>query len=170
MLWMDQGNVRWVFHWLGEEFTKPGTDFANKGENQGLRNHHEIAHKDGDPEYQPLMNRGCQWFIEQYAYLIARMKATSDTGGATLFDNSALLFTNLQRTGGGHHTDNLPWILAGSCGGYFKTGRFYPWPSGKPNQSMPQNGVLAAVCNAMDVPVDHYGDAEYGGELSLLRG
>lgn len=68
MLWMDSGNVRWVFHWLGAEFTKTGTDFANSGENQGVRNHHEIAHKDGEPEYQPLMNRSCQWFIEQYAY------------------------------------------------------------------------------------------------------
>ena len=170
MLWMDQGNVRWVFHWLGAEFTKPGTDFANNGENQGLRNHHEIAHKDGDPEYQPLMNRGCQWFLEQYAYLLARLKATPDVNGGTLFDNSVALFANLQRTGGGHHTDNLPWILAGSCGGYFKTGRFYAWPSGKNGQNVPQNGVLAAICNAMDVPVDYYGDADYGGELSLLRG
>jgi hypothetical protein len=170
MLWMDQGNVRWVFHWLGADFTKPGTGFANKGENQGLRNHHEIAHNDSAAEYQPLMNRGCQWFLEQYAYLIARLKATKDVAGATLFDNSVALFANLQRTGGGHHTDNLPWILAGSCGGYFKPGRFYAWPSGKTGQSAPQNGVLTAICNAMDVPVDHYGDADYGGELSLLRG
>lgn len=169
MLWMDQGNVRWVFHWLGQDFTKPGTDFANQGENRGLRNHHEIAHKDGEAEYQPLMNRGCQWFIEQYAYLIARMKATQDVSGAPLFDSSVALFANLQRTGGGHHTDNLPWLLAGSCGGYFQTGRFHAWPSGEPGTSVPQNGVLTAICNAMDVPVDHYGDADYGGELSLLR-
>jgi hypothetical protein len=79
------------------------------------------------------------------------------------------LFANLQRTGGGHHTDNLPWILAGSCGGYFQTGRFHAWPSGKPNQSIPQHGVLTAIFNAMGVPVDHYGDADYGGELTLLK-
>jgi Protein of unknown function (DUF1552) len=169
MLWMDSGNVRWVFHWLGAEFTKTGTDFANSGENQGLRNHHEIAHKDGDPEYQPLMNRSCQWFLEQYAYLLARLKATQDASGASLFDSSVALFANLQRTGGGHQTDNLPWILAGSCGGYLQTGRFHAWPSGVVGTNVPQNGVLAAICNAMDVPVDHYGDADYGGELSLLR-
>lgn len=169
MLWMDQGNVRWVFHWLGADFTKPGTDFANGGENKGLRNHHEIAHKDGEAEYQPLMNRSCQWFIEQYAHLITRLKATQDLEGKTLFDNSVALFANLQRTGGGHHTDNLPWILAGSCGGYLQTGRFHAWPSGKPGSSVPQNGVLTAICNAMEVPVDYYGDADYGGELSLLR-
>lgn len=33
-----------------------------------------------------------------------------------------------------------------------------------------QNGVLAALCNAMGVPVPHFGDEEYGGELTLLRG
>ncbi len=170
MIWADQGNVRWVFHWLGEEFTKPGTDFANNGENQGLRNHHEIAHRDGEPEYQPLMNRGCQWFLEQFAYLIQKLKDTPDPDGSSMFESSVLLFANLQRTGGGHHTDNLPWILAGSCGGYFKTGQFIPWPSGSDRDSAPQNGILTALCNALDVPRDFYGSADYGGEFSMLRG
>lgn len=169
MVWSDQGNGRFVFHWLGSEFTKQGTDFANAGENQGLRNHHEIAHRDGDPEYQPLMNRACQWYIEQYAYLLQKLKETLDPDGKPMLDSTVVLFANLQRTGGGHQTDNLPWLLAGSASGYFRTNQFLAWPSGTQGTSAPQNGVLAAICNAMDVPVDYYGSADYGGEFSALK-
>lgn len=169
MLWADSGNGRWVWSWLGPEFTKPGRDFANGGENMGLRNDHEIAHRDGEAEFTPLKNRATQWYLEQLAYLIDRLKQTPDAGGGTLFDTTAVLFVNMQRTGGGHQTDNLPWILAGSAGGYFKTGRFIPWPSGTKGKNIPQNQVLAAISNAMDCPVDYYGEKDYGGELALLR-
>lgn len=169
MLWSSSHNIHWVFSWLGDEYTVP-TDYFGGGENGGRRNHHEIAHKDGEAPFTDMMNRCSEWYLEQLAYLIQRMKETPDVEGKTLFDNTAILFTNLQRTGGGHNTDNLPWILAGSCGGYFKTGRFLPWPGGKTGQSVPQNGVLTALCNAMDVPMDYYGEQDYGGELSSLRG
>jgi Protein of unknown function (DUF1552) len=165
LLWPDSVGNFTVFYWLGQEFTVPGTDFANAGENQGLRNHHEIAHRDSDPAYQPLANRVQQWYLEQFAYLIQKLKDTKDADGTAMFDSSVLLYANTQRTGGGHQTNNLPWILAGSAGGYFKTGQFLPWPSGTPNKGMPQNGILTAICNAMDVPRDWYGSADYGGEL-----
>lgn len=170
LLWQDSGNVRWVWSWLGADFTKPGRDFANNGENMGLRNDHEIAHRDGEAEFEPLANRRCRWYIEQLAYLIERLKATPDPGGGAMFDNTVVLFANMQRTGGGHHTDNLPWIIAGSAGGAFKTGRFLPWPSGKAGQNIPHNPVLASICNAMGTPVPHFGDKEYGTELRLLNG
>ncbi|HMJ13922.1 MAG TPA: DUF1552 domain-containing protein, partial [Polyangiaceae bacterium] len=153
LLWPDSVGNFTVFHWLGPEFTKPGTDFANAGENRGLRNHHEIAHRDGEAEYKPLANRVCQWYLEQLAYLIQLLKDTKDPSGARMLDNTVVLLANMQRTGGGHHTDDLPWILAGNSGGYFKTGRMLRWASGKEQQNKPQNCILAALCNALDVPV-----------------
>jgi len=170
MLWADSGNFRWVWSWLGPEFSVPGKAFANAGENMGLRNDHEIAHRDGEPEFVPLKNRTCRWYAEQVAYLIQKLKTTQDAGGGTMFDNTVVLFANMQRTGGGHHTDNLPWILAGSAGGYFKTGRFLPWPGGKAGTSIPQQGVLTAIGNALDVPMQNFASPDYGGELSVLRG
>ena len=44
--------------------------------------------------------------------------------------------------------------MAGSCGGYFKTGRSLALPAGTPN-----NGLLVALCNAMDTPVTTFGEA-----------
>ncbi len=169
-LWQDSGNVRWVWSWLGAEFTKPGKDFANTNENMGLRNDHEIAHRDGEPEFSSLKDRCCRWYAEQLAYLIGKLKSTPDAGGGTLFDNTVILFANMQRTGGGHQTNNLPWIVAGSAGGHFKTGRYLQWPSGANGKDIPHNRVLAALCHAMDVPVEHFGEKEYGGPLDRLRG
>lgn len=170
LLWSNSHNTEWVYSWLGEEFTVPTDYFGDDSANGGLRNHHEIAHHDGDPMFTPMANRVCQWYMEQYAYLLQKLKDTPDTDGKTMLDNTAVLYVNLQRTGGGHNTDNLPWLLGGSCGGYFKTGRFLKWLGGQDGEDVPQNGVLAALANAMGVPVDHYGDEDYGGEAVRLKG
>jgi hypothetical protein len=169
-VWQNSTNVRWVWSWLGPEFTKPGKDFANSGENMGLRNDHEIAHREGEAEFSPLKDRCLRWYSEQLAYLIEKLKATPDAAGGSLFDNTVILFAHMQRSGGGHQTNNLPWIIAGSAGGHFKTGRFLPWPSGTNGRDLPHNRVLASLCHAMDVPVDHFGEREYGGPLETLRG
>jgi hypothetical protein len=54
-------------------------------------------------------------------------------------------------------------VLAGSCGGYFKTGQ-----SLKPGR-IHTNNVLVALCNAMGVQRASFGDPKYGGELAGLR-
>ncbi|MCA9582694.1 MAG: DUF1552 domain-containing protein, partial [Myxococcales bacterium] len=173
LLWPESTGTFTVFHWLGSDFIVPGDPevFADQGNNKGLLSHHELAHLEaGKEEYQPLVNRACQWYMEEFAYLIQRLAETDDVDGKRMLDNSAALFANMQRTGAGHEVFDLPWVLAGSCGGYFETGRFLPWPSGTANQGAPQNGVLAALCKAMGVPVDHFGAADYGGEMTVLKG
>ena len=41
-----------------------------------------------------------------------------------MLDNSVLLFANNMGEGGSHTNQRLPWIIAGSGGGYFRTGRY----------------------------------------------
>ena len=41
---------------------------------------------------------------------------------------------------GTHETTGVPVVMAGSCGGYFKTGRSLALPAGTPN-----NGLLVAL-------------------------
>jgi hypothetical protein len=64
--------------------------------------------------------------------------------------------------GGAHNSDRLPWIMAGSCGGYFKTGQAI-------RRTAPTNQVLVALCNAMGFPRPFFNDEKYGGELPGLR-
>jgi Protein of unknown function (DUF1552) len=102
------------------------------------------------------------WFMDQVAYAIGRIKDVSD-GGKPMLDNTALLAMNNMRTGLGEFK-GVPAILAGSCGGYFKTGRSLKLVS------TPNNGVLIALANAAGVPTTTFGETIYGGELAALRG
>lgn len=165
LLWPEANGSNTVFSWLGEEFNVVGGEMSGGG----LITHHELAHReDAESEFRKLINRGCQWHLEEVANLLTKL-SMEDVDGKRMLDNTVVLFMNCQRTGSGHENWDLPWILAGNCGGYFKTGRYLEWPSGTPDQSVPQNGILAAIANAMDCPVDHYGSPDYGGELTRLK-
>ena len=65
-----------------------------------------------------------------------------------MLDSSVVVGMNSMRSGT-HETTGVPVVMAGSCGGYFKTGRSLALPAGTPN-----NGLLVALCNAMGAPDD----------------
>jgi hypothetical protein len=116
----DMGNNWLIPTWLG---VKPaGTNQDGKMESVGnyvwdLNNHHTAAHKGGD------MKRTIdQWFCLQFANLVGKLKGERE-GTGTMLDNSVALFINHMGNGGGHTRENVPWLLAGRNGGYFKTGR-----------------------------------------------
>jgi len=67
----------------------------------------------------------------------------------------------MEVSGSGHHTNSNPIAIAGSCGGYLKTGQSLSYP-----EPIPHNGVLIALANAMGVPTETFGDPKYGGELT----
>ncbi len=124
--------------WLGPEFGL-GTGI----EYLGIRNsHHTHSHLEND--MHSTMQR---WFVSEFAEFIRKLKATPHAAGGTLLERSAVLVMNNMNTGGGHGTNNLPIFLAGSAGGYLRTGRYLRIQDS-------QNGILAALANAMGTPVD----------------
>ncbi len=159
-LLMSNGhNNSWVFKWLGAEFAERGN-----GDFNPLRSHHEMAHQgDGGGDQTRRKNAIDRYFVSLLALMLERFKAVSE-GDGSMLDNSAILFANNMANGGSHANERLPWILAGSCGGYFRTGRYV-----KQNGGKPLNGVLAGLSNAMGVPAQTFGDPRYGGELAGLR-
>jgi hypothetical protein len=85
-----------------------------------------------------------------------------------MLDNTAVLFANNMGDGGAHSIDNRPWILAGSCGGAFKTGRYLEL--GRTSHGK----LLTSLANAVLAggglpPIESFGDKRYGGELARLR-
>ncbi len=161
MLWSNAHNNSWVFKWLGDEFKQSGDGSFNP-----LRSHHEMAHRGGDGsgggDDARRKNTVDKYFISQFAYLIAQCKAVKE-GSGTLLDNSVLLLANCMGNGASHANTRLPWILAGSCGGYFRTGRYVKAPG------TPLNRVLVSIANAMGDPLTTFGPAQYGGALAQLR-
>ena len=65
-----------------------------------------------------------RWYVEQLKSLIDRLKQIPE-GNGTAFDNSTILVYNEHGSPrAGHPRNNMPFLLAGSCGGHFRTGRF----------------------------------------------
>lgn len=64
-----------------------------------------------------------RWYGEQFAYLLGKLQAY-DEGGVSLLDNCAVVWLNELSDGKGHSYLDLPFVIAGSCGGYFKQGQY----------------------------------------------
>jgi hypothetical protein len=65
-----------------------------------------------------------QWYATQFNALIEKFKAVPDSGtSGTLLDNSLLMWSSCLGDASAHQSNNAPVVLAGTNGGYFKTGR-----------------------------------------------
>lgn len=114
--------------------------------------HHGYQHDRGyNPEaIRKIMN----WHATQFAYLLDKMIAVQEAGG-TLLDNTVILWGTEIRHPNDHSQDNVPFMIAGKGGGYFKPGR-YVRASGRAH-----NDVLVSVQNAFGVPDASYGKPGY---------
>ncbi len=168
--WCSSHNNQYHFSWLASKdpaFAGGSLSADTGGGPSAFLQHHEIAHNEHlGGAFLRRKNLVDQWFVQQIADLMQRLFDVKE-GNATLLDRTLIVFTNLQRTGGGHQLDDVPLLLAGNCNGYFKTGQFLRWAGGSAGQHVPMNAVLTEICRAMGFPRDSYGD--YPGNLPALR-
>ena len=106
--------------------------------------HHELSHAgDEDAAATEKLVKINAWHSEQVKYLLDRLAETDEADGSKMIENSLLLWGNEIGVGNSHTYKNIPWVLAGGAGGYFKTGRFFDFGD------RPHNDLLVSVCNAM---------------------
>jgi hypothetical protein len=72
-----------------------------------------------------------------------------------MLDNSVILFANHMGDGYRHDSVNIPWVTAGKCGGYLKTGQLL-----QANSSVVR--PMIGLANAMGLPITTFGDPMYG--------
>jgi hypothetical protein len=115
-----------------------------------------------------------RWFAGEYAYLLDRLSAY-DEGGASVLDNSAVVWMNELSDGKGHDFRDLPVLIAGSAGGYLRQGEYIKVTSqsGTLNDvDAPHNQLLTTFLNAMDARQDDgslYTDFGGYGEPGLFQ-
>ena len=81
--------------------------------------HHDYTHNNaGSPEQQRTMRDICRWHVEEFAYLLERMKATPE-GDGNLLDNTACVFVHEHAEANPHKCNGLAILVAG---GGMKTG------------------------------------------------
>jgi hypothetical protein len=102
------------------------------------------------------------WIFSQVALMLAKLDASKE-GDVTALDNSVVVTANDMDEGANHYVGKVPFVMIGSCGGYFNTGRVLKY------NKVAHNRLLTSLCNAMDVPVTEFGAASYGGPLTELN-
>jgi hypothetical protein len=80
--------------------------------------HHDYTHRDGKapgpdgPDGQRIMRDICRWHVEEFAYLLAKLKSTPE-GDGTLLDRTCLLYIHEHAEANDHKNNGLPAIVAG---------------------------------------------------------
>jgi len=106
--------------------------------------HHELSHAgDSDTVSNEKLVTINTWHSQQVAYMLDKLKATKEADGSNMLDNTLMLWGNELGAGNTHTYKDIPWLLAGGAGGYFKMGRYMQY------QDQPHNNLLVSVCNAM---------------------
>jgi len=135
---------------------------------------HDIAHQGKDG--YPTKIKADVWMYQQVARLVKGLNDAVE-GNGTALDNSVIVIGNDMAEGASHFVGGNAFVLIGSCGGYFKTGRTVKvgswakktgeyWNGGE--SGAPHNKLLASISNAMDVPCTAFGEG-YAGTLDELR-
>lgn len=84
--------------------------------------HHDYTHSDGKapgstgPDGQRIMRDICRWHVEEFAYLLGKLRATPE-GDGNLLDRTSLLFVHEHAEANDHKNNGLSVILAGQPGG-----------------------------------------------------
>jgi len=145
MRWMALVGALWV-----------GVDFT----------HHGVSHGSEGVTADENTRRGWlisieNWYAQQFKYLLDKLDAVPE-GDGTMLDNTACVWIHEQSNGGNHNRNDMPFVLAGSCGGYFATGHCLDL------QGRPHNDLLVTLARAMGVELDRFGDDNYTGPISEL--
>jgi Protein of unknown function (DUF1552) len=115
--------------------------------------HHNMTHNQKGEGYKDLQKIDI-FHMQQYAYLIERMKQTKESDGSSLLDNSLIAYGAGLGDGATHQYFDLPMIVAGKAQGQIKQGRFIKMPSGTLNSNL-----WLTMAQLMGLEIDSYADS-----------
>jgi Protein of unknown function (DUF1552) len=124
------------------------------GINEG---HHTISHHQNLQANYDKLEIINKWEIEQFAYLLDKLKATTDINGGNILDSCAVFFSSDISNGDWHNHYDMPIILAGKANGYFDTGKHIRFTSEKPVANL-----FRSILEAVGAPVETFGDNSDG--------
>jgi hypothetical protein len=84
--------------------------------------HHDYTHADGKApgsdgrDGQRIMRDICRWHVEEFAWLLGKLKSTPE-GDGNLLDRTSLVFVHEHAEANDHKNNGLSMIVAGHAGG-----------------------------------------------------
>ncbi|MGQ0504396.1 MAG: DUF1552 domain-containing protein [Myxococcaceae bacterium] len=130
-----------------------------------LPRYHQISHRifgDGNdgaaiPNAVALHHQVDRWHGQLFKYLLDKLSAYNLAKG-TLLDSGLAVWLNDLATGQ-HTKSNLPYVLAGSAGGFLKQGVYVDAGDVTHNKMLNTFGAAMGVKNAAGAPLDDFGKA-----------
>ena len=119
--------------------------------------HLDLTHNGKVPAMQAMYLRTNQFHIQQFTYLVNRLKAI-DEGGKSLLDSSMLMLASNLYDGDAHGADQMPIVLAGRAGGAIKTGRVLDYLD-KGDDNRRACSLYLSMMDCMGVKLDRFGDS-----------
>jgi hypothetical protein len=132
--------------------------YANEGSTRSYPSinvpdgHHDLSHHGGDPKKHAKLKIINKFHVEQYAYLLNKLKSIKE-GGSSILDNAMLVYGSGISDGDRHNHDNLPILVCGKGGGTINSGRHVKVTP------QPLNNLFLSMLDRMGTPVDRLGDS-----------
>ena len=120
--------------------------------------HLDLTHNGKAALAEAMYLKTNQFHIQQFAYLVDRMKKI-DEGGQSLLDNSMLMLCSNLFDGDTHSADQMPILLAGRAGGSLQTGRNLDYTD-KGDDNRRACSLYLSMMDRMGVKLDRFGDSE----------
>ena len=122
--------------------------------------HHNMTHNQKGEGYKEVQKIDI-FHMQQYAYVIQRMKEIKEANGSTMLDNSIVAYGAGLGDGSTHQYYDLPMIVAGRAQNQMKQGRFLKVKSGTLNSNL-----WLSFAQMMGLEIDSYADST--GSISGL--
>jgi len=120
--------------------------------------HLDLTHNGNAPDIEAMYLKTNQYHMQQYTYLVQRMKAI-DEGGSTLLDNSILMLSSNLLDGNTHSADEIPVLLAGGKSAGLKGGRVLSYME-RGDENRKACSLYLSLMDSMGVKLDRFGDAD----------
>src|SRR3954470_23916257 len=115
--------------------------------------HHPCTHHQGKPELMEKVTQINEYHTKQLAGFLTNLK-TSKEGDSNLLDNSMIVYGAGLSDGNRHLHEDLPTMVAGKGGGYFKTGRRIVT-----RRETPMCNLFLTMMDRMGLKMEHFGEA-----------
>jgi len=122
--------------------------------------HHPLTHHQGKPELMEKVRQINEYHTAQLAAWLTKLKSIKE-GDSNLLDNSMIVYGAGLSDGNRHTHEDLPTLIAGRAGGYFKTGRRIV-----SRRETPMCNLFLTMMERMGVQMEYFGDSS--GRLNGL--
>jgi hypothetical protein len=101
-------------------------------------------------------------FGQTFNHLLNKLSDFPGVDGGTMLDRGVSIWLNDNGQGPAHSLNNIPWILAGSCGGFFRQGEMVEVANGQTGNThsrlLNTIGSAVGLRNANGDYLDNFGD------------